>query len=505
MSTYIRGPLCGIDNCPSRLWRILAGHRTCQYGHVMEGDYEFNDDEDVGSGNAITRRLNLTTNATGNFQSSISLSQSQSILAKSQDKKVYGSKGRLIFVKSFQWILKRQSDWIVKKTNNQLIDRFVKNLWMMYLKSIDGKDEVGLSLVSSISILLIACTQLHISIYTSDFQEWITNGDLLYFKANEKIPSQWRETMPNYYLKILEGGSVPTENQIQNNVLHLLDRLNFEKYCGKLQLSMEPLIFKLILEFTLPCEFFSYVSIAIKDRNDLLEYENVAIKNKVILIKHHPEFRILCYFYFIVTSMLSYDEEIYSTKWLNRYLQIQKDNEEPITMRAIRFDRDVYDWDANDTQDYLKWIETKFLPMQGTPEERKNGGKINIDQRIAKRKLYKMIPIPDTSSETSAIPENINKENNDKIDDENNEMNSDRKYPTKKKGNLTYIGIIQDQYLKLNSDFLNNDEIVSSNKNREQIIDEIKLLYMARLRNQFGISKAEFENGIAEMEQMLNG
>ena len=39
----------------------------------MEGDVEFNDDEDdlngLGAG-VITRRLNLTTNATGSFQSS---------------------------------------------------------------------------------------------------------------------------------------------------------------------------------------------------------------------------------------------------------------------------------------------------------------------------------------------------------------------------------------------------------------------------------------------------
>lgn len=73
MSTFIRGPICGTDNCPSRLWRIIDGRRTCQYGHVMEGDVEFNDDEDdlngLGAG-VITRRLNLTTNATGSFQSS---------------------------------------------------------------------------------------------------------------------------------------------------------------------------------------------------------------------------------------------------------------------------------------------------------------------------------------------------------------------------------------------------------------------------------------------------
>ena len=72
MSTYIRGPVCGVSNCPSRLWRIIDGRRTCQYGHVMEGDVEFNNEEDEVNAGVVTRRLNLTTSATGNFQSSLS-------------------------------------------------------------------------------------------------------------------------------------------------------------------------------------------------------------------------------------------------------------------------------------------------------------------------------------------------------------------------------------------------------------------------------------------------
>lgn len=84
MFTFIRGPVCGTDNCPSRLWRIIDGRRTCRYGHVMDGDIEFNNDEDDVGGNAmagvassgvVTRRLNLTTNAVGGFQASLDPSQ----------------------------------------------------------------------------------------------------------------------------------------------------------------------------------------------------------------------------------------------------------------------------------------------------------------------------------------------------------------------------------------------------------------------------------------------
>lgn len=90
MSTYIRGPVCGVDNCPSRLWRVINGRRTCQYGHVMEGDVEFNDDDDnVNVMSTMTRRMNLTTNAVGSFQSNLSMSQLQeSQTSKHQSKKL---------------------------------------------------------------------------------------------------------------------------------------------------------------------------------------------------------------------------------------------------------------------------------------------------------------------------------------------------------------------------------------------------------------------------------
>ena len=140
MSTYIKGPICGVDNCRSRLWRIIDGRRTCQYGHVMEGDVEFNDDEDdVNAMGVVTRRLNLTTNATGNFQSSLSLSQSQrSTLGSNKTEKIYGKDGRLLFIKCFQYILRKQTEWLIEKENfpNSYSD-LVKLIWTMHLKHID--------------------------------------------------------------------------------------------------------------------------------------------------------------------------------------------------------------------------------------------------------------------------------------------------------------------------------------------------------------------------------
>lgn len=132
MSSYIRGPICGVGNCPSRLWRIIDGRRTCQFGHVMEGDVEFNDeDEDATNAGVVTRRLNLTTNATGNFQSSFNTSQLQSSQIEEGGKKIFGPEARILFIKSLQFTLKRQSRWLVEEYNlPQEFDKVIKIIWI---------------------------------------------------------------------------------------------------------------------------------------------------------------------------------------------------------------------------------------------------------------------------------------------------------------------------------------------------------------------------------------
>lgn len=465
MSTYIRGPICGTDNCPSRLYRILNGYRTCQYGHVMDGDVEFNDEDDIAQGpGSVTRRLNLTTNATGNF---VGVSRSQNTNIENIDKKVYGTAGRHIFLQGFQFILKKQCDWLsIKLGYNKNIEKRVKILWTMLLTTLDDNSGINISLISSVCLLLIACTQMYVPIYTCDILKWIINGDLLYYKANLKIPNHLREKMPNYYLKQLEGGTVPSDGQIQNHLIHLLDRINYKKYFNELNFSYRPLLLRLVLENTLPIEFFYYTVYSIEDfqSNDKLIFKTVSIKDKKKIQRfedYHPEYLTICKFILSVQEFLYADEEIYDINYLNKLLLIFQDLNLSIPQRAVQKERDVFDWSTEETTDYLDWIESQFIPMQGEFEG-------TIDEKIAKKKLYRMIPLPPSTSTSS-----------------NDTQSKD------------YIDSIRTSYEKFrSSEAVNeNDQI----KNRKKVVATISNTITHHISKQFGIKEETLEDSLTNL------
>lgn len=420
MSTYIRGPVCGIANCPSHLWRIIDGRRTCQYGHVMEGDVEFNNDDDEASNaGVITRRLNLTTNATGNFQSSFSASQSQNLQRSQRSKKIYGYEANLLFLKAFQFILKKQTTWLIRKMKfSNEFDRVVKIIWASYLKSINedelqaasisgggivdddsNEDAEGqrlsghfkLNMVSTIAILYMASVHMGLPVYTCDFVKWASSAKLPYFNSNDTLPESWREKLPNYYLGLLDGGKVPHDGQIFQKVARIGHKISFKENFNS-RIMHEGIILKLVMVSTLPPDFYFFTANLIKsiDTNGFELFEDDSSKFKKYYLC--AELRIAAYFVLAIKWILICDEENYSTNWILALLTRPKGvdvSQDTIDRRISRLSSsvektDVFDWSKDETSDYLNWIEKSFLPIQNSE------AKMNIDHRIAKRKLYKI-------------------------------------------------------------------------------------------------------------------
>ncbi|GCF01681.1 pol I core factor CF [Zygosaccharomyces mellis] len=425
MSSYIRGPICGVGNCPSRLWRIIDGRRTCQFGHVMEGDVEFNDeDEDATNAGVVTRRLNLTTNATGNFQSSFNTSQLQSSQIEEGGKKIFGPEARILFIKSLQFTLKRQSRWLVEEYNlPQEFDKVIKIIWIKILKSFESDDnnnefdeqEEGqtfdsnegeehfqelskkrrekcryrLSLVTTLAILYMSSVQLGIPIYTCDLIKWAMSGRLPYFKSNEKLPESWRVQLPNYYLGILEGGKGPLEGQLFMHIAQLCTKTNFTKDFN-IRVNYECLIFKLVLSNVLPPEFFLFTIQLLRNTSEKQDFElNTDIKPQSWI-----DLKILAYFLLTVRWVLLYDTESYQVRWIHALIQRQKRQEvstDTVNQNILKISRgstqQIFDWSDEDIAQYLSWAEEAFLPLQ------RNDERLKIDQRIAKRKLHKLFPL----------------------------------------------------------------------------------------------------------------
>lgn len=484
MSTYIRGPICGVSNCPSRLWRIIDGRRTCQYGHVMEGDVEFNDeDEDAGNAGVVTRRLNLTTNATGNFQSSFGSSQLQNSQLQQGSKKVYGNEARLLFLKALQFTIKRQCVWLINVQKfPKEFDRLVKILWMNVLKFLDQSDEMGeedtlassedpiihpgltqnkknkkrqhLSLVSTLAILYMAAVHMGVPLYTCDLVKWALTGKLLYFKASEKLPESWKAQLPNYYLGVLEGGKGPHEGQIFIQIANLCGKINFSTLFNN-KIMYESMLVKLLMMATLPPEFFSFT----------LELINATLKETDFELNSSEkpqcwvELKIISYFLVAVQWLLIYDNEKYPFTWISLLSQRQEGAElsqDTVDRQIQKFasstaGQDTFDWTDEKTALYLEWVENAFLPMQ-TNEE-----KLKIDQRIAKRKLYKLFPL---GSET---------------------------YTTTMQGgrHSTFIEELQERYVFLqsnyessdNSEYSEDDRLLAINTFVTRLQDEIAIEY----------------------------
>lgn len=100
--TWLRGPICGVDNCRSHLYRLSAGRKFCQFGHVAEGSVEFDDDEGVSS---QTRRLAVQLTDTG-FGARVSMPVAGATPAQTE-KRLYGSAGRLHYLRCVQHLLRR--------------------------------------------------------------------------------------------------------------------------------------------------------------------------------------------------------------------------------------------------------------------------------------------------------------------------------------------------------------------------------------------------------------
>lgn len=462
----------------------------------MEGDVEFNDDEDdISSMGVITRRLNLTTNATGNFQSSLSLTQSQ--LSHKEDKscKLYGIEANKLFLKCFQYILKRQCQWLIEeKKFPTVFEDIVKIIWMSYLKVLSQHDQLvqedtsdddvsmhkrdknrlGISMVSSISILYMAGVHLGLPVYTSDYIEWICSMKLLYFKANLQLPTVWRKQLPNHYLQILEGGKPPSNAQFFHKIAYTCSKIHFTSTFNT-RVLRDTLIFKLIISTRLLPDLYYYTKKLIRmvDENGnfkLVEHEKKHFRKLYI----YPELRTVAYFILAVKwSVFVEDDHTleFIRNWLNLKSSGQDDdfNEEKVVKVSYKKQQaDVLDWTKQETSMYLDWMEKFFLP--GTRNDDIDNEKLGIDQKIALRKLYNIFP-----KETEASKE-----------------------PEQQKA-LTFIEDLQEKYLRL-----------TEVRVQEEHTSETDILLMSRLESKlikelardFAVSREQLEYCVKTIEKL---
>lgn len=177
MARYQRGQQCGVDNCPSRLWKRVDGRNVCQYGHVNEFDVEINDEGETpmggdgsaaggaASGNHVRRILNVE-GLTGNSR----LSQRASQI--SEERKVhrkYGNAYTILQMRCFQIILCKNTSFVIEElaltdSARAYYKKIVKGLWIKLLQASENYDIGHLVMINYLAIV-----QMNLPLSLDDF------------------------------------------------------------------------------------------------------------------------------------------------------------------------------------------------------------------------------------------------------------------------------------------------------------------------------------------------
>lgn len=293
--SWVRGPICGVDNCTSRLYRSADGLKICQYGHVMEGNIEINDDQDD---NYIqTKRLNINLTGLGGDFLNSQTQRANAVSGTKKNKKLYGTAAKELYLQCVQILLQRQLKIVIKLCLEGVefdieseIEPLVKLYWLRTLKSYlipntnsntnknknksngagDGDSlntevnegaTVGLgqrpdlqlndpnsslpTTIDLICIIYLSILQLKLPIYVHDLLFSIKQNDIPYMKCFHLIPKSLLDQLPPYYMGLLEPKKLPLENELYENIQIIGKRVNFQK----VQLSANyyyPLAFKML-------------------------------------------------------------------------------------------------------------------------------------------------------------------------------------------------------------------------------------------------------------------
>lgn len=128
-----------MDNCRSRRYRSSDGLTICQYGHVMEGNFEYNDDQDQAV--VSTKRLNVVQ-----LDDRGTYTRSQRLNEDSRDttpKRVPGRRSTQIYYRCLQILLKEQLEAVIHEYFSESIRQDLSQVVRInWVKCLSGLEEL---------------------------------------------------------------------------------------------------------------------------------------------------------------------------------------------------------------------------------------------------------------------------------------------------------------------------------------------------------------------------
>lgn len=290
MLLYTRGPVCGVNNCPSRLWRQLEGHKVCQYGHILESDFLYEDEPG-------DYQSNVLRNSQFSAHSQAHREHLEQLEMEKQDSVLWGMQGKCQFLKCYQYILKAQISWL--RTNRDAppsLQKVVKKLWTLYLEGESAEDRTwedtgdsitkqrvmnvrnkrhktvngqlfSIPIIHSVILCYIGCLLINFPLYANDFIRFCLANQLPYMKTLREIPDEMKKRLPPEYIPSLEATFLPSNGEFYHAFSVVAARLALfehgnsislfslmESFEKRLSINPQLLLIKIVKEFLLPKE-----------------------------------------------------------------------------------------------------------------------------------------------------------------------------------------------------------------------------------------------------------
>ncbi|VEU24093.1 DEKNAAC105331 [Brettanomyces naardenensis] len=383
--SYHRGPVCGVDNCPSTLWRTIDGRTVCQYGHVNEFGIELNDEDEnmgsIGSG-VFTKRLN---DVSGLTQKHARHRRLQKIQQNGQSDYLYGEQLNLMLIRSMQVILTKQANCLARIYNldTAMFLKVVKRYWCLLLAhSYNGKSSGGGKLSITFTHLLMVCylslIKVRAPVYMSDLLNLASLERIPCLKAENSLPPSISRRIPLTSLALLRGNILQKRSFYDLKGVKQIVDIN-EEFKG-FSLNYLPLLVRLVLEMFLPLE----IAVLVKNLIDSFSID-LSFDHKL-----HPEMRLMGLLIVSAESYFHSNPRIYPI-WCSIYLEHRFDKScfnvdlDPSKVLAElqqhSTTEEMLDWDSHKITDMAKLYYRYYLPSI------KSDNIANHKQRYTSRKM----------------------------------------------------------------------------------------------------------------------
>lgn len=434
---FIRGPVCGIDNCPSRLYRSVDGLKMCQYGHVLEGEIEINDENEGGLGDGVmTRRLGINVNElSGKFEAKEVRQQGKRIR---ESKRLSGNQGREILLRALQLTLKLQLKCLIKELFPQ-DESFIKELqmvvktnWIRVLDNFVGKDNKNNhhsfilkpttrlpNVMDLVFILYYSVLKLnYYPIYVSDIVRLVRLNRIPVFNTINLLPKHIQEKLPTRSSRTLQIFRF-TEGYFYRRLLRFSRKATLLTVSLKSVNYYYPFILKQFQEVLLlpnSIELFMLTTKLISKLEYKFNYNvffDPELKKKLEGVhetrKCNPDIVLVCFIIIVVKIHFIYNEDnkIDYKAWLNNMSKLQFNDDDLSIFDSNPSHELIYDlvnWSDEKINNYCNHLNNIFVQSTTTTSPTTlNGERINDENGTSTQVPHIMQLGEDKSNQTGVM------------------------------------------------------------------------------------------------------